>query len=129
MARVSDQTIINAWIRQEGVCAECGESLKDTAYEAHHMKRVKDGGNDSDDNIVLLCDRDEHEFFHGDNTKEPIETSLDQYPFFYGKSSNLEYKDEQIDRNPKEIEDIDEQVKDDESDKIDDDITDAGGVA
>lgn len=90
MARVSDQTIINARIRQGGVCAECGESLDESAYETHHLKRVANGGEHTEDNIVLLCDRDEHEFFHKGNFREPIETSPDQYPYYYGKKDHTE---------------------------------------
>lgn len=117
MTVVSDQTIIEAYVRQDGVCAICGESLDECAYEAHHLRRSADGGSDSVDNIALLCDRDEHEYMHGGNFRAEIETTPDHYPYFYGKSDQLEYKEDQKDDvldsvdDCKEIE-FDEEIND-----------------
>jgi len=77
MARVSNKTIIEVWQRQEGGCAMCGSPLDEAAWENHHIRRVQDGGSDSSDNIVLLCDRDEHLYTHAGDFRKP---------YFYGKS-------------------------------------------
>ena len=99
MARVNDQTIIEAWDRQDGLCGLCGEELEDYAYEAHHMKRVADGGTDDVDNIVLLCSREEHLDSHGGNWRNQLETDESFYPFFNGKEDieNIDNLDEEID--------------------------------
>lgn len=86
MARVNNQTIIEVWDRQEGVCAVCGDPLSETAYENHHLLRVADGGANDPNNIVLLCDRDEHLYAHGGDFTKPIQTTEEFYPYFYGKS-------------------------------------------
>lgn len=106
MARVGDQTIINAWIRQDGICAICGEPLIENAYEVHHMQRKTDGGSDSDENIALLCDRDEHEYVHGGNFNEPVQTTAEQYPYFYGRSQKLEFQETNNEEAVDEVEDI-----------------------
>jgi hypothetical protein len=86
MARVSNQTIVEVWQRQEGMCAMCGDSLKVSPWENHHMLRVADGGSDSADNIVLLCDRDEHLYVHAGDFTQPVQTTPENYPYFHGRS-------------------------------------------
>lgn len=95
MANVSDQTKIEAWARQDGVCALCGDTLEDTLYEAHHMRRVADGGTNEVDNIVMLCSKDDHLHAHGGNFCDAVETEPDAYPFFNGPSEELKYQQEE----------------------------------
>jgi hypothetical protein len=123
MARVSQQAIIDVWERQGGVCAICGEPLDESAYEAHHMRRVKDGGSDAAENMVLLCDRDEHEYVHGGNFRKEIETTPDQYPYFDGKSRTFEY--EEIIKSEKE-EPVDDSSVDEGDESIDDSYNEGG---
>lgn len=118
MARISDQTYINAYIRQEGLCAVCGEPLEYSPAEAHHMLRVADGGSNSDENIVILCDREEHIYMHGGDFREPVMTTPDDYPYFYGKSGKLEYEEpvEDAERSADESKDQDPEGEDDAAD-------------
>ena len=75
MSTVSNQTFIDVYARQDGVCAVCGDPLDDSPREVHHMLRKADGGDDSPDNLVLLCDRDEHEYVHGGDFRKEIATT------------------------------------------------------
>jgi len=100
MARISDQTYINAYIRQEGLCAVCGEALEYSPAEAHHMLRVADGGSNSDDNIVILCDREEHLYMHGGDFREPVMTTPDDYPYFTANQESSNTKNQKKTLNP-----------------------------
>jgi len=124
MAKISDQTFIDVFSRQDGLCAICGDPLSESPHEMHHMRRKADGGDDSVDNLVLLCDRDEHEYVHGGNFNQELETTADIYPFFNGRSGKLEFEEPTT-----EEEDIDESIEPQqpESDPdVEDQISDGG---
>lgn len=95
MASVSDQIIVEAWLRQGGKCGICGDDLSESAYEAHHMKPKAFGGTDDVDNIVLLCDREEHLYVHGGDFRNAVETDPSVYPYFNaGTEEELKGPDE-----------------------------------
>lgn len=84
MGDVSDQVKIEVMLRQHGKCAICGEPLEENPDEFHHLLPKHLGGDDSVENIVGLCDRDEHLYVHGGDFRNDIETEPDIYPYFYG---------------------------------------------
>lgn len=98
MARetISDQTRVEVWARQDGKCALCGDPLSESAHETHHLLRVADGGTNDVDNLVILCDRDEHLYVHGGKFGEAIQTEPSFYPFYYGGNDPLGDEQEQI---------------------------------
>lgn len=59
----SESVIDRAWVRADGKCEKCGKSLARNnhsegqwgAWEAHHVKAQKDGGEDSLSNCKILC--------------------------------------------------------------------------
>ena len=84
MGDVSDQTKIEVLVRQHGKCGICGDALGDNPEEYHHMLPPRFGGDDSPDNIVALCDRQEHIYMHGGDFRNEIETTPDVYPYYNG---------------------------------------------
>jgi hypothetical protein len=121
MAKYTDQTFIDVYSRQDGVCAVCGEPLDDCAYEMHHMRRVADGGTNTEDNLVLICDRDEHLYLHGGDFTQPLQTTADDYPYFHGKSGHLEYQDSTDEEDIEKAADYSLDQEDNESDNYIDD--------
>ena len=43
-----------------GRCEVCGVSLEGRTWHAHHVRSVRDGGDDSIDNLRVLCETDHH---------------------------------------------------------------------
>ena len=43
------------WATRSHVCAECGNGLVWAIAVAHHIVEIANGGDDSDDNLALLC--------------------------------------------------------------------------
>lgn len=84
MGNVTDQTKIEVLIRQHDKCGICGESISDNPVEYHHMLPPRFGGDDSADNIVALCDREEHLYMHGGDFRNDVATSSDVFPYFNG---------------------------------------------
>jgi len=124
MASVRDQTIIDVWSRQDGLCGICGDPLSESAWECHHMTRKADGGDDSPDNLVLLCDRDEHEYAHGGNFRQELATTADAYPYFYGQSGNIDYEEPAEDEN--DVEDSVESTQVDNDSEVEENTSDGG---
>lgn len=83
--RFPDNIIVQAYHRQKGKCGDCGSRFERDAvdYKGHHLKRVADGGDNSLENCVLLCD-DCHYLAHGGNYKTAIQLSPSEFPYFYG---------------------------------------------
>lgn len=98
MASISDQLYIEAWERQQGLCAVCGEKLIDSAYEAHHLLPKNLGGEDTVDNIAIVCDREEHLDVHGGDFRAPIATTPEDYPYFYGDTKALDHAETKIEK-------------------------------
>jgi hypothetical protein len=121
---MKDQTFIDVYSRQDGLCAICGEPLSESPWEMHHMRRKADGGDDSVDNLVLLCDRDEHEYVHGGSFNQELETTADIYPFFYGRSGKLEYEEPSSEEEDI-VEPLEPEQADNDSD-VEDQISDGG---
>jgi len=84
MGDVTDQTKIDVLLRQHGKCGICGEPLSDNPEEFHHMLPPRFGGNNFADNIVALCDREEHIYMHGGDFRNDVATTSDVYPYFNG---------------------------------------------
>lgn len=93
MGQPTDQLYIEAMLRQGHKCAWCGESLDGSAYVAHHMRRQTDGGDDTLNNIALLCSDECHLEAHNGNHKIPIETTSEAYPYFYAGKDKASDKD------------------------------------
>ena len=59
----SDITLLKAWARADGKCESCGKTLAWSnheegewgAWEAHHIKAQKDGGENTLSNCKILC--------------------------------------------------------------------------
>ena len=58
--------------REKGICPICGESISlDEEFELHHIKPVKDGGTNYEDNLIFLhktCHKAKHKKLHYDMT-------------------------------------------------------------
>lgn len=62
----NDNIKTQAYHRQNKRCAMCRDKL-DGTYEAHHILRKADGGNDSLDNCAMLCGDCHKSGVHGGN--------------------------------------------------------------
>jgi 5-methylcytosine-specific restriction endonuclease McrA len=79
----TDNTITQAYHRQNGKCAICGRKL-DGTHEAHHIKPRKFGGNDTLANCVVLHERCHREDAHGGNTRSDIQLDMSEYRWING---------------------------------------------
>jgi len=73
------------WKRQKGLCGLCGEPLKGTNWDAHHV----DGkpGNDWEENCVLLHTyptNDCHHFAHDYDWERGKLLEIHEFPYWYG---------------------------------------------
>jgi len=81
--RFSDNIITQAFHRQKKRCAMCGYKL-DATYQAHHIKRVADGGTATLSNCVILC-RDCHTYgAHGGNFRNPVSLHRSEFKYIDG---------------------------------------------
>jgi 5-methylcytosine-specific restriction endonuclease McrA len=70
--------------RQDGKCGDCGEDLEEVIFHAHHLLRQADGGDDSLDNCVMLCEECHYAAHNYGNYRQPIQLSPSDFPYFYG---------------------------------------------
>lgn len=124
MASISDQKHIDVYVRQDGLCALCGEPLIENPREMHHMLPKALGGDDSLDNLVLVCDREEHLWLHGGDFRNEIATTPETYPYFYGKSGKIEY--EEPGDAESEAEEAEEPTQADNDSDVDEGYSDGG---
>lgn len=80
----SDNVIVQAYDRQDGRCAMCGDSFDDVVYNAHHILRQADGGDDSEDNCALLCDGCHYQAHNHGHYGDAVELDRDSLPYLNG---------------------------------------------
>ncbi len=80
MANINNQIFVEAHFRQDGRCADCGDT--NTGLNAHHLKRQADGGSNNLNNIALLCDDCHYAAHNYGHYRQPIQTSAKDYPHF-----------------------------------------------
>jgi 5-methylcytosine-specific restriction protein A len=68
--------------RQDGKCGDCGVGLHYVIYHAHHIKRAADGGADTLDNCVLLCEECHSAAHNYGNYRQPIELEKTHFKYF-----------------------------------------------
>lgn len=70
-----------AYNRQNGLCAMCGESFLNVVYYAHHIRRHADGGSGSLDNCALLCEECHYHVHNHGNYRQSIEIDRRDLPY------------------------------------------------
>lgn len=88
----SKQTKDDAFNRQSGRCAICGQDLDRTGnpYQAHHIVSALYDGDDSLNNCAILCmERTDggdgcHIYAHGDSYNRSFQLNRSEYRYFHG---------------------------------------------
>lgn len=66
--------------REKGICPICGENITlEDDFELHHIKPIKDGGTNSEDNLVFLhkqCHKSKHKKLHYDLVDNAIDNAV-----------------------------------------------------
>ena len=77
----SNLTKSQARLRQRGKCAHCGESLVETEEAAHYLLRENSGGEDKEENCVMLC-QGCHTTVHGNaNFHTSYVSTIGHFPY------------------------------------------------
>lgn len=76
----SDNTKAQAYHRQNKRCAMCGKKI-DATYEAHHILKVADGGQDTLDNCAILCGECHTYGAHGGNFRQSFSLDRSELPY------------------------------------------------
>ncbi|MGH0035717.1 MAG: HNH endonuclease [Myxococcota bacterium] len=84
MARFPRKVIDEASFRQWGNCGYCGDSLRDVYDNAHHIVPVHQGGPDTVDNCVVLCEPCHHRVHQDGRFGSGVVASRDDFAYFNG---------------------------------------------
>jgi hypothetical protein len=77
----SNLTKSQARLRQRGKCAQCGESLNETEEAAHYLLRESSGGEDKEQNCIILG-QNCHSAVHGNaNFHTSYITPVGHFPY------------------------------------------------
>ena len=74
-----------AWERQGWLCADCGASfMEGLNFFGHHIRRYADGGKDTLDNCVMICEDCHYAVHNYGRYRQSIQLDIDQYTYYYG---------------------------------------------
>ena len=74
-----------AWERQGWLCADCGVSfIEDLNFYGHHIKRKADGGKNTYENCVILCEDCHYAVHNYGKYRQPIQLDISEYKYYYG---------------------------------------------
>jgi len=87
MARKEFSTITENFAlgRQSALCGMCGlDFRKDGIPNFHHILRCADGGDNTLDNCVVLCEDCHYVAHNYGNYRQPIQLLMSEFPYFNG---------------------------------------------
>jgi 5-methylcytosine-specific restriction endonuclease McrA len=84
MAAFPNDIIVRAYFRQSKKCGFCGDYLEDIIYNAHHLLRRADGGLNTLDNCVLLCEDCHYHVHNHGRYRQALELKPSDFNYYYG---------------------------------------------